>query len=214
MWLRHHNNRFWVKTYIDFYKLKVLPKEVCNYQKLKGCLDMLISPRGNVNEYRYSCCAACKKSMYKTLSIDNGCVNGKFPKLTYTNDNSKVCKFNVESDLVDVMRALLVHTQPHGYVMVFVGGKHKSIMRHCHFFQNGSNKSWRSNQSHSPQWKMSACVLHAFWKNECAAYNNFKKEMCSEYKFICYIINMVYQKIRPQGNCRSSNPIIMSTASY
>ena len=52
--LRHHNKRLGVKTYMDFYKLKVLPKELRNYYKLKGYPDMLLSSRTNMNEYGYS----------------------------------------------------------------------------------------------------------------------------------------------------------------
>ena len=64
------------------------------------------------------------------LSIANGFVIGKFPKLTYTDDNGEACNFNVASDLTNVIHVMLAPTQTHGYVMVFVGGKHKSIMGH------------------------------------------------------------------------------------
>ena len=81
-------------------------------------------------------------------------------------------------------------------------------------FWNESSKGWGSNQSHSPEWKTPAFILHALLKNDSAAENNCKKEMCSGYKFICCIINIVYQKIWSQGIYKSSNPRTMSTASY
>ena len=96
-----------------------------------------------MNEYGYLCCAACDNSMHKRdskkkppkLSIANGFVISKFPKLTYTDDNGKVCEFNLESHLTDVIRVMLAPIQTHGYTMAFVGGKHKSIMGHYHFFE-------------------------------------------------------------------------------
>ena len=128
---------------MGFYKLKDLTKELQNYYKLKGYTDMLPLPRANMNEYGYSCCAACDNSMHKRdsknkppkLSITNGFVIGKFPKLSYTDDNGKVCEFNIESDLTDVMHAMLAPTRTHSYVMAFVGGKHNSIMGHYQFFE-------------------------------------------------------------------------------
>ena len=78
------------------------------------------------------------------LSIANGFVIGEFPKLSYTDDDGKVCEFNVESDLTDVMRVMSAPTQMHSCVMSFVGGKHKSIIGHYHFVRTGSNKSWKS----------------------------------------------------------------------
>ena len=140
--MRQHNKRLRVKTYIDFYELKDLPKEMLNFYKLNGYPDMLFSPRANMHEYGYSWCAACNDSMHKRdskkkppkLLIANGFVIGEFPKLTYTDDNGEVCEFSVESDLTDVMRAMLAPTQTHGYVTAFVGEKHKSIMGHCHFY--------------------------------------------------------------------------------
>ena len=82
--LRHHNKRLGVKMYMDLYKLKDLLKELCNYYKLNGYPDMLLSPRANMNEYGYSCCATCNNSMHKgdpkkkppKLSIANGFVVG------------------------------------------------------------------------------------------------------------------------------------------
>ena len=95
-----------------------------------------------MNEYGYLCCTTCNNAMHKRdskkkppkLSIANWCVIGKFSKLTCNNDNGKACEFSVESDLTDVMCTMLAPTRTHGYVMVFVGGKHKSIIGHYHFF--------------------------------------------------------------------------------
>ena len=116
--LRHHSKRLGVKTYISFCKLKDLLIELHNYYKLKGYPDRLLSPRANMNEYGYSCCAACNNSMHKRdskkkspkLAIADGFVIDKFPKLTYTNDNGTECEFNVDSDLTGVMRAMLAPT--------------------------------------------------------------------------------------------------------
>ena len=44
------------------------------------------------------------------LFITNRFVIGDFQKNEYTDDNGKVCEFNVESDLTEVMRALLAPT--------------------------------------------------------------------------------------------------------
>ena len=41
------------------------------------------------------------------LLISNGFVTGEFSKLTYTDDNGEVCKFSVESDLTNAMRAMV-----------------------------------------------------------------------------------------------------------
>ena len=90
---------------------------------------MLLSPIANTNQYVYFCCAACNNSMHKRdskkkspkLSSANGFVIGEFLKLAYTDDNGKVHKFNVESDLTDVMRVILAPTQTPSYVMAFVG---------------------------------------------------------------------------------------------
>ena len=142
-WLRHHNKRLGVKIYMDFYKLKDFPKELRSDYTLKGYPYMLFLPRAIMNEHRCLCCAACDNSMHKTdsrkkppkLSITNGFVIGKFPKLSYTDDNGKVCEFNIESNLTDVMHAMLAPTRTHSYVMAFVGGKHNSIMGHYQFFE-------------------------------------------------------------------------------
>ena len=68
------------------------------------------------------------------LSIVNEFVIGEFPKLKYTNDNGEVCDFSEESDLTDVMRVMLSPTRTYGYVIAFVGEKHKSIMGHYRLF--------------------------------------------------------------------------------
>jgi len=78
----------------------------------------LFSLRVNTNKDDYSCCVTCDNSMNKRdskkkppkLSIANEFVIGDFPKMEYTDDNGKVCEFNVESDLTEVMRALLAPT--------------------------------------------------------------------------------------------------------
>ena len=141
-WLRPHNKRLGVKTCKDFYKQKDLPKQLRNYYKLKGYSDMLLSPSADMIGRGYSWCTTCNYSIHKrdrkkkppTLSIANGFVIGKCPKLIYPHDKGEVCKFRVELDLIDVLRAMLTPTQTHGYVTAFVGGEHKSIIGHCHFF--------------------------------------------------------------------------------
>ena len=141
--LRNHNKRLGVKKYKEFYKLKNMQNDLRDYYKVDGFPDMLLSPRANMNTKGYSCCVTCENSMNTRdikkkppkLSIANGFVIGEFPKLTYTDDKGHICKFSVESDLSEVMRALLAPTRTHGYVMAFTGGKHKSIMGHYQFFE-------------------------------------------------------------------------------
>ena len=143
--LKFHNERLGVENYKNFYKLKDIPKDLRNFYKVKDYPDMLLSPRANMDENGYSCCQTCDNSMnYRDrkkkppkLSIANGFVIGEFPKLEYTNDNGKVCQFDVESedDLKETLRAMLAPTRTHGYVMAFTGGKHKSIMGHYQFFE-------------------------------------------------------------------------------
>ena len=141
--LTPHNERLGVKNYKKYYKLKDMPEDLRNYYKVKEYPDMLLSPRANMNKNGYSCCATCDNSMNKRdkkkkppkLSIANGFVIGDFPKIQYTDDNGQLCEFSVESDLSEVMRALLAPTRTHGYVMAFTGGKHRSIMGHYQFFE-------------------------------------------------------------------------------
>ena len=141
--LRNHNKRLGVEKYKEFYKLKNIQNDLRDYYKVDDFPDMLLSPRANMNTKGYSCCVTCENSMNTRdikkkppkLSIANGFVIGEFPKLTYTDDKGHICEFNVESDLSEVMRALLAPTRTHGYVMAFTGGKHKSIMGHYQFFE-------------------------------------------------------------------------------
>ena len=51
--LQYQHRRLGDKTYMNFYKLKNFPEELCNCYKLKGYPDMLLSPRANMNEYGY-----------------------------------------------------------------------------------------------------------------------------------------------------------------
>ena len=151
-----HNK--WLRPNKDFYKLKDLQKQLRNYYKLKGYSDMLLSPSANIIERGYSWCTTCNYSIHKrdrkkkppTLSIANGFVIGKCPKLIYPHDKGEVCKFRVELDLIDVLRAMLTPTQTHGYVTAFVGGEHKSIIGHCHFFEIDQTRVVGSNYSHLP----------------------------------------------------------------
>ena len=146
--LTPHNERLGVKNYKKYYKLKDMPEDLRNYYKVKEYPDMLLSPRANMNKNGYSCCATCDNSMNKRdrkkkppmLSIANGFVIGDFPNIQYTDDNGQLCEFSVESDLSEVMRALLAPTRTHGYVMAFTGGKHRSIMGHYQFFEMDQTK--------------------------------------------------------------------------
>lgn len=145
-----HKERLGVENYQKFYKLKELPEDLRNYYKVEDYPAMLLSPRANLNDSGYSCCATCDNSMNKRdrkkkppkLSIANGFVIGEFSKIEYTDDNGKSCVFNAEdsSQLTEVMRALLAPTRTHGYVMAFTGGKHRSIMGHYQFFEMDQTK--------------------------------------------------------------------------
>ena len=145
-----HKERLGVENYQKFYKLKELPEDLRNYYKVKDYPAMLLSPRANLNDSGYSCCATCDNSMNKRdrkkkppkLSIANGFVIGEFSKIEYTDDNGKSCVFNAEdsSQLTEVMRVLLAPTRTHGYVMAFTGGKHRSIMGHYQFFEMDQTK--------------------------------------------------------------------------
>lgn len=119
--LKHHKIRLGVTNYEKFYKHKTLSSELRGFYKVKGLPDMLLSPRANKNEKGYSCCRTCHNGMRQSkrdqkppkLSIANGFVIGEFPKLKYRDDNDIDCEFDVESDLTEVMRALLAPTRSH-----------------------------------------------------------------------------------------------------
>ena len=146
--LKVHEERLGVQSYKEFYNLRDLPEDLRNYYKLKGFPSMLLSPRSNKTNKGFSCCSTCHEGMRASnkdkkppkLSIANGFVIGEFPRLTYTDDQGMEHEFDVESDLTDVMRALLAPTRTHGYVMAFTGGKHKSIMGHYQFFEMDQTK--------------------------------------------------------------------------
>ena len=112
------------------------------------------------------------------------------------------------------MRAMLAPTWTHGYMMAFVGGKHRYIMGHYQIFKMNQRRVGGAINPICHNEKTSACVLHALWRNDSTAENNWKNEICSGYKWICCIINIVYQKIWPQGIFKSSNPRTMSPSSY
>ncbi|KAL7524887.1 hypothetical protein ACHAXR_002212, partial [Thalassiosira sp. AJA248-18] len=146
--LKVHEERLGVEKYKKFYNLRDVPDDLRNYYKLKGFPSMLLSPRSNKTNKGFSCCTTCHEGMRASnkdkkppkLSIANGFVIGEFPRLTYTDDEGMEHEFDVESDLTDVMRALLAPTRTHGYVMAFTGGKHKSIMGHYQFFEMDQTK--------------------------------------------------------------------------
>ena len=167
--LKHHQIRLGVTNYEKFYKRKTLSSELRGFYKVKGLPDMLLSPRANKNEKGYSCCRTCHNGMRQSkrdqkppkLSIANGFVIGEFPKLKYRDDNDIDCEFDVESDLTEVMRALLAPTRSHGYIMAFTGGKHKSIMGHYQCFEVDQTKlgGAMSYIQHQEKHKYVYCML-------------------------------------------------------
>ena len=220
--LRPHNKRLGVKTYKNFYKLKDFPKEMRNYYKLKSNSDMLLSRRADMNECGYSCCTTCNNSMHKRdrkkkppkLSIANGFVIGKFSKLTFTDNNGEVCDFSVELDLTDVMRAMLPPTQTHGYVMVFMGKKHKSVKGHNQFFEMDQTRVGGAinHIRHNETRQYIFCVLSGRMTPQ--QETTVKKKCVLDTNLDAALSTWFIKTIWSKDICKSSNPRTMSTASY
>ena len=76
-----------------------------------------------------------KNKVVPKLSCANGFLIGEFPELQYVDDKGVRHHFDVETDLTDVMRALLSPTRAHGYIIAYTGGKQKSLMGHFQCYE-------------------------------------------------------------------------------
>ena len=138
-----HEDRLSVKKYEDFYHQKQLPRNLREYYHLSGFPRMLLSPRATKTKKGYTCCEAChsamaprfKNQLAPRLSCANGFLIGEFPKLQYVDDKGIIQEFDVETDLTDVMRALLSPTRAHGYIIAYTGGAQKSLMGHFQCYE-------------------------------------------------------------------------------
>ena len=93
---------------------------------------------GQQRQKGYTCCETCHRAMAPKFkdkvvpknSCANGFLIGDFPTLQYIDNQCGIQEFDVETDLTDVMRALLSPTRAHGYIIAYTGGAQKSLMSH------------------------------------------------------------------------------------
>jgi hypothetical protein len=138
-----HEDRLSVNKYEEFYHQQPLPKDLRKYYHLPGFPKMLLSPRATKKNEGYTCCETCHSAMaprfkdkaVPKFSCANGFLIGEFPMLQYYDAQGILQNFNVETDLTDVMRALLSPTRAHGYIIAYTGGKQKSLMGHFQCYE-------------------------------------------------------------------------------
>ena len=142
-----------VHSYQVFHNV-TLNQELVRQYRVKGLGGMLLSPRAGRTKKGYSVCSSCYRSLkdskpsnVKTpkYSIANGFVIGSFPKCIPVVDGKnrrRMRQIDVENDwdISDIMRALLAHTRPYGYIMAYTGGKHSRIQGHFQFFEMDTQK--------------------------------------------------------------------------
>ena len=148
-----HSHRLSVQTYELNYGHELKPELRKQYQvNYDGLNDLLLSPRSRKYPGRgYATCAGCILGMRTNLStkitppkfsIANGFVIGSFPsEIEFKNkDGETVIRKIDNSELTDVLKAMLAPVRMYGYVFAYSGGSQKSIKGNFQFFEMDQNK--------------------------------------------------------------------------
>ena len=147
-----HKNRLSVKKYEEYYGQALKAEVRKQYQvNVEGLKEMLLSPRSRKYQDGFATCACCHKGMSynkatKTtppkFAIANGFVIGSFPQvLEWTDKDGKERIRAIEdSELTDLLKAMLSPVRPYGYIFAYTGGSQKSIQGNFQFFELDHNR--------------------------------------------------------------------------
>jgi len=147
-----HKNRLSVKKYEEYYGQALKAEVRKQYQvNVEGLKEMLLSPRSRKYQDGFATCACCHKGMSynkatKTtppkFAIANGFVIGSFPQVLEWTDkdgNQKIRKID-DTELTDLLKAMLSPIRPYGYIFAYTGGSQKSVQGNFQFFELDHNR--------------------------------------------------------------------------
>ena len=147
-----HSNRLSVKRYEEYHGQALKAEVIKQYQvNVKGLIGMLLSPRSRKDQDGYATCAGCYNGMSSNLvtrktppkfAIANGFVIGSFPQVLEWTDkdgNKRIRKIE-DTELTDLLKAMLSPVRPYGYIFAYTGGSHKSIQGNFQFFELDQNR--------------------------------------------------------------------------
>ena len=147
-----HRERLSVKKYEEYYGQALKAEVIKQYQvNIEGLKELLLSPRSRRYHDGFATCACCYKGMSSNkatktsppkFAIANGFVIGSLPQVLQWTDkdgNERIRKIE-DSELTDLLKAMLSPVRPYGYIFAYTGGSQKSIQGNFQFFELDHNR--------------------------------------------------------------------------
>ena len=147
-----HRERLSVKKYEEYYGQTLKDEVIKQYRvNVEGLKELLLSPRSRRYQEGFATCACCYKGMSSNkatktsppkFAIANGFVIGSLPQvLEWTDkDGKKRIRTIKDSELTDLLKAMLSPVRPYGYIFAYTGGSQKSIQGNFQFFELDHNR--------------------------------------------------------------------------
>ena len=149
--LKVHRHRLGVHEYEQFHGVSLRPELIKQYH-VRGCTNLLLSPRAKRLRQGWMICGSCKRSLSHAKristkppkeSIANGFVIGTFPssikRINPISRRQTRRDINLAT-LPSELKALLAPVRPYAYLFAYTGGSHQSIQGHVQCFEQSQEK--------------------------------------------------------------------------